>query len=149
MTQRVVPGAGKSAIVRGLPSGPITQFGFTRMDIFIEALTLTTELLFECSTASNGANLQKVIEIVNDGDPQIIWLNIVRHCECGLLADCVAKVPYRGATIFSPGDETSRDRRLIWPRLVTEAAGEFITMRRGPPYIYSKNASTAQRIIDQ
>src|SRR5476651_2262383 len=79
MTQRVVPGAGKSAIVRGLPSGPITQFGFTRMDIFIAALTLTTELHFECSAASNGANLQKVIEIVNDGDPQIIWLNIVGH----------------------------------------------------------------------
>ncbi len=30
-------------------------------------------------------------------------------------ADCVAKVPNRETTI-SPGDETSRDRRLIWPQ---------------------------------
>ena len=27
--------------------------------------------------------------------------------------DCVAKVPNRGATIFPPEDETSRDHRLI------------------------------------
>jgi hypothetical protein len=30
ITQRLVPGAGKSAIVSGLPSGPITYFALGR-----------------------------------------------------------------------------------------------------------------------
>ena len=33
-----------------------------------------------------------------------------------LLADIVAKVSNRGATIFPPEDKTGRDRRLIWPQ---------------------------------
>ena len=36
--------------------------------------------------------------------------------ECPLVADIVAKVSNRGATIFSPEDKTGRDRRLIWPQ---------------------------------
>src|ERR1035437_2585346 len=38
------------------------------------------------------------------------------HCMSLLLADIVAKVSNRGATIFPPEDKTGRDRRLIWPQ---------------------------------
>src|SRR5712692_6334500 len=65
MTQRFVPGAGKSAIVKGLPSGPITHFGLGRMGNVIKTLTPTTELHFECSIIKNGDNLPEVIELIN------------------------------------------------------------------------------------
>jgi hypothetical protein len=43
MTQRLVPGAGKSVIVKGLPSGPITYLGLGRTGTVMKALTQTTE----------------------------------------------------------------------------------------------------------
>jgi hypothetical protein len=42
MTQRFVPGAGKSAIVNGLPSGPITYFALGRRGSVMDQLTHST-----------------------------------------------------------------------------------------------------------
>ena len=43
-------------------------------------------------------------------------LRIMLQCMSPLVADIVAKVSNRGATIFPPEDKTGRDRRLIWPK---------------------------------
>jgi hypothetical protein len=45
MTQRLVPGAGKSVIVKGLPPGPITYLGLGRTGTVMKAFTQTTEQL--------------------------------------------------------------------------------------------------------
>jgi hypothetical protein len=60
MTQRLVPGAGKSAIVSGLPLGPITYFGLGRMAIVIKTLTLTTKQL-----NTNGTRVRLKFSYVN------------------------------------------------------------------------------------
>src|SRR6187399_1311219 len=43
MTQRLVPGAGRSAIVSGLPSGPITYLTLGRWGSVIDILTTLTK----------------------------------------------------------------------------------------------------------
>ena len=43
MTQRFLLGAGKLAIVNGLPSGPITYLGLGRTGTVMKTLTQTTE----------------------------------------------------------------------------------------------------------
>src|SRR5262245_34341352 len=45
MTQRFVPGAGKSAIVNGLPSGPITYLALGRRGSVMNKLTHSTDQL--------------------------------------------------------------------------------------------------------
>ena len=45
MTQRLVPGAGKSVIVNGLPSDPITYLGLGLTGTVMKAFTPTTEQL--------------------------------------------------------------------------------------------------------
>src|SRR5262245_52913033 len=45
MTQRLVPGAGKSAIVSGLPSGPITYLALGRRGSVMNKLTHSTDQL--------------------------------------------------------------------------------------------------------
>src|SRR3954471_1010041 len=45
MTQRLVPGAGRSAIVSGLPSGPMTYFALGRRGSFMNRLTHSTDQL--------------------------------------------------------------------------------------------------------
>jgi hypothetical protein len=51
ITQRFfIPGAGKSVIVNGLPSGPITYFGLGRTGIVMEILTQINERLNATAT---------------------------------------------------------------------------------------------------
>ena len=45
MTQRLVPGVGKSAIVNGLPSGPTTYMVVDRRDSITNTLSRLTEQL--------------------------------------------------------------------------------------------------------
>src|SRR5262249_59479673 len=45
MTQRLVPGAGRSAIVSGLPSGPMTYLALGRRGSFMNQLTHSTDQL--------------------------------------------------------------------------------------------------------
>jgi hypothetical protein len=44
------------------------------------------------------------------------FVPIMLQCMSPLMADIVAKVSNRRATIFPPEDKTGRDRRLIWPQ---------------------------------
>src|SRR5580704_2188719 len=63
ITQRLVPGAGKSAIVRGEPSGPITYLTLGRWGSVIVTLTNTT--------------MQQVARYVR---PLKIWLSVSADC---------------------------------------------------------------------
>jgi hypothetical protein len=65
MTQRFVPGGGKSVIVSGLPSGPSTYFGLGRTGIVMKPLAHTTEQFSEM-LRELGENLLKAIEQILD-----------------------------------------------------------------------------------
>src|SRR5437660_9545783 len=60
MTQRLVPGAGKSAIVSGLPSGPITYLALGRRGSVMNKLTHSTDQL-GANVAPAAYNLPKRI----------------------------------------------------------------------------------------
>src|SRR6478672_1073701 len=96
MTQRLVPGAGRSAMVSGLPSGPITYLTLGRWGSFIEALTTTTLMTTLQLNGAYRLRLKKGLNAANN------WVKIARdgiaaqwrrYC---LLSGCLTTLRTRG-----------------------------------------------------